>query len=38
MLRQIRKLREVARDIEVGPEAVIGTALAEWCGQDLGFP
>ena len=35
MSRQIRKLGEAARLSEAGAEAVVGTALAEWCALDF---
>ncbi|WP_167481302.1 hypothetical protein [Acidovorax cavernicola] len=34
LTRQIRRLGEAAQTAAVGPEAVVGTALAEWCSQD----
>lgn len=34
LTRQIRRLGEAAKLSAVGPEAVVGTALAEWCSQD----
>ncbi len=34
MYRQIRRLGHTARSSGVGPEAVVGTALAEWCSKD----
>ena len=39
MTRLIRKVGESARDAAVGPEGVVGTALAEWCAVECpGLP
>lgn len=34
MTRQLRKVEDAAIESAVAPEAVVGTALAEWCGQN----